>query len=37
MGMVARTAYGVERWRRFGPPSDNGPKLKDPFGRTCSC
>ncbi|MER7393992.1 hypothetical protein ABT381_00535 [Streptomyces sp. NPDC000151] len=23
----------VEWWRRFGPPSGNAPKLKDPFGR----
>ncbi|MGB8941065.1 MAG: Tn3 family transposase [Streptomyces sp.] len=33
MGIVARTAYWVEWWRRFGPPSGNAPKLKDPFGR----
>jgi TnpA family transposase len=33
MGIVARTAYWVEWWRRFGPPSGNDPKLKDPFGR----
>jgi hypothetical protein len=29
----ARTAYWVEWWRRFGPPSGNDPKLQDPFGR----
>lgn len=33
MGIVARTAYWVEWWRRFGPPSGNEPKLDDPFGR----
>ncbi|MFD3415892.1 Tn3 family transposase [Streptomyces cyaneofuscatus] len=33
MGIVARTAYWVEWWRRFGPPSGNDPRLKDPFGR----
>jgi hypothetical protein len=33
MGIVARTAYWVEWWRRFGPPSGNDPKLDDPFGR----
>ncbi|GAA1141710.1 transposase [Streptomyces javensis] len=33
MGIVARTAYWVEWWRRFGPPSGHDPKLADPFGR----
>ncbi|MFF4867372.1 transposase [Streptomyces sp. NPDC001231] len=33
MGIVARTAYWVEWWRRFGPASGNEPKLEDPFGR----
>ncbi|WP_404955453.1 hypothetical protein [Streptomyces sp. 147326] len=33
MGIVARTAFWVEWWRRFGPPSGNDPKLDDPFGR----
>lgn len=33
MGIVARTAYWVDWWRRFGPPSGNDPKLDDPFGR----
>jgi hypothetical protein len=33
MGIVARTAYWVECWRRFGPPSGNEPKLTDPLGR----
>jgi hypothetical protein len=33
MGIVARTAYWVEWWRRFGPPSGNDPKLTDPLGR----
>ncbi|MFI6001675.1 hypothetical protein ACIA98_14825 [Streptomyces sp. NPDC051366] len=33
MGIVARTACWVDRWRRFGPPSGNDPKLDDPFGR----
>nr|WTB28409.1 transposase [Streptomyces sp. NBC_00830]WTB35673.1 transposase [Streptomyces sp. NBC_00830] len=33
MGIVARTAYWVEWWRRFGPPSGSDPKLDDPFGR----
>jgi hypothetical protein len=32
-GIVSRTAYWVEWWRRFGPASGNEPKLKDPFGR----
>ncbi|MCX5096319.1 transposase [Streptomyces sp. NBC_00365] len=33
MGILARTAYWVEWWRRFGPASGNEPKLQDPFGR----
>ncbi|MFJ6574243.1 Tn3 family transposase [Streptomyces sp. NPDC091292] len=33
MGIVARTAYWVEWWRCFGPPSGNEPKLTDPLGR----
>ncbi|MFI6728653.1 Tn3 family transposase [Streptomyces atratus] len=33
MGIVARTAYWVEWWRRFGPASGNEPKLTDPLGR----
>ncbi|MER6527305.1 transposase [Streptomyces sp. NPDC001508] len=33
IGICARTAYWVEWWRRFGPPSGNDPKLADPFGR----
>jgi hypothetical protein len=33
MGIVARTAYWVEWWRRFGPPSGNEHKLTDPLGR----
>ncbi|WP_432190493.1 hypothetical protein [Streptomyces sp. Tue6028] len=33
IGIIARTAYWVEWWRRFGPASDNEPKLKDTFGR----
>ncbi|WP_405779131.1 Tn3 family transposase [Streptomyces sp. NBC_00859] len=33
MGIVARTAYWVDWWRRFGPASGNEPKLQDPFGR----
>ncbi len=34
MGVVARTAYRVEWWLRFGPPpSGNEPKLTDPLGR----
>ncbi|MFC5204416.1 Tn3 family transposase [Streptomyces kaempferi] len=33
MGIVARTAYWVEWWRRFGAPSGNEPKLTDPLGR----
>lgn len=33
LGIVSRTAYWVEWWRRFGPASGNEPKLKDLFGR----
>ncbi|MDP9843161.1 Tn3 family transposase [Streptosporangium lutulentum] len=33
LGILARTAYWIEWWRRFGPASGNDPKLKDPFGR----
>ncbi|GLW19943.1 hypothetical protein Stsp01_66860 [Streptomyces sp. NBRC 13847] len=33
MGILARTAYWVEWWRRFGPASGNEPKLSGPFGR----
>ncbi|MEJ8651796.1 Tn3 family transposase [Streptomyces sp. MS1.AVA.3] len=33
MGIVARTAYWVEWWRRFGPPSGNEPELTAPLGR----
>ncbi|MFI5652862.1 Tn3 family transposase [Streptomyces anulatus] len=33
LGVVARTAYWIEWWRRFGPASGHDPKLKDPFGR----
>ncbi|MBT2407263.1 MULTISPECIES: Tn3 family transposase [unclassified Streptomyces] len=33
MGIVARTAYWMEWWRRFGPASGNEPKLQDPLGR----
>ncbi|MFJ5722305.1 transposase [Streptomyces sp. NPDC093149] len=33
IGIVSRTAYWVEWWRRFGPASGNEPKLGDPFGR----
>ncbi|MFK4149588.1 Tn3 family transposase [Streptomyces sp. NPDC004065] len=33
IGICARTAYWVEWWRRFGPPSGHDPKLADPFGR----
>jgi hypothetical protein len=33
MGILARTAYWVEWWQRFGPASGNEPKLADPFGR----
>ncbi|MEU5525178.1 transposase [Streptomyces sp. NPDC047860] len=37
IGICARTAYWVEWWRRFGPPSGNDPKLQDPFGRYVLC
>jgi len=33
LGIVARTAYWIEWWHRFGPASGNDPKLNDPFGR----
>ncbi len=33
IGIISRTAYWVEWWRRFGPASGNEPKLRDPFGR----
>ncbi|MFJ2868280.1 Tn3 family transposase [Kitasatospora sp. NPDC087314] len=33
LGVLARTAYWVEWWRRFGPASGHDPKLKDAFGR----
>ncbi|NJP99095.1 transposase [Streptomyces zingiberis] len=33
VGILSRTAYWVEWWRRFGPASGNEPKLDDPFGR----
>ncbi|MFC8077438.1 hypothetical protein ACFUN8_18120 [Streptomyces sp. NPDC057307] len=33
MGIVARTAYWLEWWRRFGPPSGNNPKLDVDFTR----
>jgi TnpA family transposase len=33
LGIVARTAYWIEWWHRFGPASGNDPKLADPFGR----
>lgn len=33
MGIVARTAYWVDWWQRFGPVSGNEPKLSDPFCR----
>lgn len=33
LGIISRTAYWVEWWRRFGPASGNEPKPKDPFGR----
>jgi hypothetical protein len=29
IGIISRTAYWVEWWRRFGPASGNEPKLKD--------
>jgi len=33
LGIVSRTAYWLEWWRRFGPASGSDPKLKDRFGR----
>ncbi|PZS19594.1 MAG: Tn3 family transposase, partial [Pseudonocardiales bacterium] len=33
LGIVARTAYWLEWWRRFGPASGSDPKLADPFGK----
>lgn len=33
LGILARTAYWIEWWRRFGPASGSDPKIKDPFGR----
>ena len=33
LGIVARTAYWLEWWRRFGPASGSEPKLADPFGK----
>jgi TnpA family transposase len=33
LGVVARTAYWLEWWRRFGPASGSDPKLADPFGK----
>jgi len=30
MGILARTAYGVEWWRRSGPPSGNGSTSTSP-------
>ena len=33
LGIVSRTAYWLEWWRRFGPASGSDPKLNDPFGR----
>ncbi|MGW2870895.1 Tn3 family transposase [Kitasatospora sp. NPDC001225] len=33
LGVLARTAYWIEWWRRFGPASGHDPKLKDAFGR----
>jgi hypothetical protein len=33
LGVLARTAYWIEWWRRFGPASGHDPKLKDPFSR----
>ncbi|MEU6718040.1 transposase [Nonomuraea sp. NPDC046802] len=33
LGIVARTAYWIEWWHRFGPASGSDPKLSDPFGR----
>ncbi|MBT2401420.1 Tn3 family transposase [Streptomyces sp. ISL-100] len=33
LGILARTAFWIEWWRRFGPASGSDPKLTDPFGR----
>ncbi|MFE3583288.1 Tn3 family transposase [Streptomyces vinaceus] len=33
LGIVARTAYWIEWWHRFGPTSGKDPKLKDSFSR----
>ncbi len=33
LAILARTAFWVEWWRRFGPASGNEPKLADPFTR----
>jgi len=33
LGILARTAFWIEWWRRFGPASGSDPKLDDPFGR----
>lgn len=33
LGIVSRTAYWLEWWRRFGPASGSDPKITDPFGR----
>lgn len=33
LGIVARTAYWLAWWRRFGPASGSDPKLADPFGK----
>ncbi|GAA2250615.1 hypothetical protein GCM10010145_17610 [Streptomyces ruber] len=33
IGILSRTAYWVEWWRRSGPASGNEPKLTGPFGR----
>ncbi len=33
LDILARTAYWIEWWRRFGPASGSDPKLADPLGR----
>ncbi len=33
LDILARTAYWLEWWRRFGPASGSDPKLADPLGR----
>ncbi|MGH3547749.1 MAG: Tn3 family transposase [Pseudonocardiaceae bacterium] len=33
IGIVARTAFWLQWWRHFGPPSGSDPKLTDPQGR----